>query len=421
MTFTSPCHPARRRLSAPPAALALAVPLAAVLTAVLGGPARAATDPGSVPPQQDPFYSAPAGLGSYANGQIVATRPLTPKSGLDASKVSAWQISYRTNDSHDAAELTVTTLVVPKTAWTGTGARPVVSAQMPEDSTGLQCSPSYSFASDLSGAGVYGTENGQLVQPLLDQGWAVAIPDFEGPKSVFMAGVQAGHAVLDGLKAVRGFAPGGVTAASPVELYGYSGGAEATGWGAQLQPSYAPDVKIIGTSMGGTPSDPAAVARFLDGGLFSGFEAAAAFSYDLEYPEANLDGILNDAGRAAKPQAQGQCLGNLLLNFPFRKLSDFTTVPDPLSVPAVAAVLKANTLGAAAPTSPIFDYHATSDEIVPAAQDDTLVKNWCALGARVVKVRNDWNDHITEMATQQSAAIGFLSDRLAGKAAPSTC
>jgi hypothetical protein len=420
MTFPSPTRPALRRLTAPLAAVALAVP---VMAALAGAPAQAATTvtPGSVPPAQDPFYTAPANIASYANGQIVASRAFTPQSGVDASKVSSWQLSYRTNDSHGAAELTVTSLLVPKTAWTGKGARPVISAQMPEDSTGTQCSPSYSLDSGLTGAGAYGTEDGTLIQPLLDKGWAVAIPDFEGPKSVFMAGLQAGHAVLDGLKAVRTFAPGGVTSTSPVELYGYSGGAEATGWGAQLQPSYAPDVKIVGTSMGGTPSDPAAVAKSLDGGLFSGFEAAAAFSYDLEYPELNIDGLLNATGLAAKPKAQNQCLGNLLINFPFLKLADDSTVPDPLAVPAVAAVLKQNTLGATAPTSPIYDYHASSDEIVPTAQDDTLVKNWCALGAKVQKVRNDFNDHVTEQLTGQDGAIGFLSDRLAGKAAPSSC
>ncbi len=60
------------------------------------------------------------------------------------------------------------------------------------------------------------------------------MPDFEGPKSVFMAGPQAGHAVLDGIRAVKNFGTGGVGAANKWALNGYSGGAQATGWAAEL-------------------------------------------------------------------------------------------------------------------------------------------------------------------------------------------
>jgi hypothetical protein len=390
---------------------------AAVAVSVTAGVARADGNPppGSVPPDQDPFYAAPADIGSYAPGQIVASRPVTPK-GI--GNAQAWQISYRTNDSHDQAELAVTTLLVPTKAWNGSGPRPVVSVQAAEDSTGTQCAPSYGIS---SGNGVAAAENLFFVAPSLGKGWAVALPDFEGPKSVFMGGLQAAHAVLDGIRAVKSFGTAGVGTANPWALSGYSGGAEATGWAAQLQPSYAPDLHLAGAAIGGIPADPAAVARSMDGGAFSGFEAAATASFEAEYPEAGIDQILNATGKTALQQARNKCITDLLLQFSFKKLASYSTVPDPLSVPSVAAVLRQNTLGANAPATPVYDYHADTDEIVPVGQDDTLVKAWCSAGGSVQKVRDLIGEHAAEALVRQNDALSFLADRFDGKQAPTTC
>lgn len=396
------------------ATLAAAGALAAT---ALAPPASADTVPGSVPPDKDPFYQAPANIGGYAPGAIVASRAFTPKAGNVADTANAWQVSYRTNDSHGTPELAVTSVLVPKKAWTGSGARPVVSVQAAEDSTGTQCAPSYGLASgDLfaSTAAVY-------AGPMLSKGWAVVMPDFEGPKSVFMGGLQAGHAVLDGIRAVRRFADAGLPATAKWALAGYSGGAQATGWAAELQPSYAPDVRLAGASMGGIPADPEAVARSLDGGVFSGFEAAAAVSLGAEYPEMDINALMNDKGKQAMADASGKCLTDLLTSFPFKKLADYSTVPDPLAVPRVRAVLKANTLGSAAPSVPVFDYHANTDEIVPVAQDDALVKAWCSRGATVHVVRDAIGEHALEMVVRQNDAVNFLDDRFAGKTPVNDC
>jgi hypothetical protein len=372
--------------------------------------------PGSVPPGQDPFYKAPADIGLYAPGQIVATRPVT---GSGIKGVDVWQISYRTNDAHNRPEMTVTTLMVPQAPWTGRGARPVVSLQVPEDSTGLQCAPSYQIASK----GYLGVVFVDLMaNALLAKNWAVAAPDFEGPKSEFMVGPQAGHAVLDGIRAVRNFRVRGIGGASRWALYGYSGGANATAWAAQMQPSYAPDVRLAGAAMGGTPADPKAVAQYIDGGLFSGFEVAATASIVTEYPiQTDYQAIINAQGQADLQKAEGKCIDQLLLDFAFRKLASDSTIPDPLDFPPVAAVLKLDTLGTAAPDTPVYDYHADTDEIVPVAQDDTLTRAWCALGATVQIHRDLIGEHAEEALVQQGAVLTFLSNRFAGIPATNNC
>ncbi|WP_116023190.1 lipase family protein [Thermomonospora umbrina] len=400
--------------------LAASLLLAATfLPAAFAAPAHAEDPPaGSVPPDQDPFYAAPADIGEYRPGQIVRSRKITPKVGNLDTTSDVWQISYRSNDSHMAPQLIVTSLLVPKKAWAGTGPRPIVSVQAPEDSTGTQCAPSYGLS---AGGGVAGAM-ASLSTGMLSKGWAVALPDHEGPKSVFMVGPQTAYAVLDGIRAVKSFtgAPG-IGSDNPWALNGYSGGAQATGWAAQTQPTYAPDVKLKGAAMGGTPADPEAVARFLDGRIFSGFEAAAAVSLATEFPEMDLDQILNDTGRQAMADARGKCLTELLTKFAFKRLSQYTTVPDPLSVPRIRAVLQRNTMGAVAPTTPIFNYHAVTDEIVPIGQANTLVKSWCTKGATVQTVRSLLGEHAFEMLRRNGAVLTFLTDRFADKPAKNTC
>ncbi|MFE9428549.1 lipase family protein [Kitasatospora sp. NPDC006697] len=407
-----------RRPLSPAAALLAALATCGALLLPLAAPAAAgsAAVPGSVPPDQDPFYAAPVDLGSYQPGQVVAGRPV-PRPMLDwiPMPVDVWQIAYRSNDSHDRPELAVTSLVVPKAAWTGPGARPVVSLQSPEDSLGTQCAPSYLLATGQD------NQDAALGVELLAANWAVAIPDHEGPRSVFLAGPQEGHAVLDGIRAVRNFAADGIGAANPWALTGYSGGANATGWAAELQPGYAPDVHLVGAAIGGTPAAPPAVASYLDGGPFAGFEFAAAYGVAAEWPESGITGLLNSRGQQDFAALRGSCESAVLNRFAFRRLAEDTTVTDPFGVPSVAAVLRQDTLGSRAPAVPVYDYHADTDEVVPVGQDDQLVADWCAKGATVQRERDLLGEHVEEAAARETAVSLYLAARFAGEAAPGSC
>jgi hypothetical protein len=363
---------------------------------------------------QPTFYTAPANIADDALGQVIASRTASAWDFGGPSAVSAWQISFRTNDAHNKAELGITTLVVPKTAWKGGGARPVVSIESAEDSDGTTCAPSYEIES-----------NSDLTDPaeagsLLLLGYAVAIPDDEGPESTFLAGPQEGHAVLDGIRAVENFDHAGIGKANKWALDGYSGGANSVGWAAQLQPSYAPEIPLVGAAMGGTPANPVPIAESLDGGVASGLEFAAAEGIATEWPESGIEQLLNAKGIAAFSEIKGQCAEEVVPEFAFQKLSSYTKVPDPLNVPSVVAVLKLDTLGATAPTTPIYDYHGLEDEIVPLQQDNTLVSTWCHEGATVDEVR-DPGEHLSEVVVRYLSVQQWLTARFEGQKAPDTC
>ncbi|MFD6354235.1 lipase family protein [Nocardia tengchongensis] len=400
------CGPGRDRENVRSLIPRLAVTAALVAVAsVAAAPATHAQErpplAGAVVPDLDPFYAAPSDIGSLRDGQLVAAREFDPHVPVAAR---AWQLSYRTNDSHGNPELAVTTLMVPTTPWTGPGARPAVSEQIPEDATGTRCAPSYGFATNTSQAG-------KQIEKMLARGWAVAIPDFLGPKSAFLGGAQAGHAVLDGVRAVGQFAPAELGPDTPWGMDGFSGGAAATGWAAELQPSYAPELSFVGAVIGGVPANLPVVMKNVDGGLFSGFLVGSLVAASREFPEIQLDTMLNERGRADTAAASDLCVLELLARFPFWRLADATNEDYYRDDSVLTGVLQRNSLGKVAPRMPIYNYQSDADEVVPVAQADDLIATWRKGGTTVVTSRDVSGIHLMEGGRREADAQQFLRDR----------
>ncbi len=361
---------------------------------------------GELPPDDDPFYRAPSNLASCIRGRILAVRPATPRVNLLPIPVRSWQISFRSNDHLNRPILAVTTVLVPRTPWHHRIPTPLVSFQAAEDSLGSAFAPSYTM---LTGKGIGSLTDIAQLAPYLLMGWAVAVPDHEGPHAYFGTGINAGHITLDGIRAVQRFADGGVGPDSPVGLCGYSGGARATGWAAQLQPSYAPELQVVAAAVGGMPADLDVVARHLDGTAFAGFEFAVAQSLARAYPAAGIWSVLNERGRRDFRQMAGKGQSEILARFGFRRMTQDVTVPDPLGVPSIVRVLRINKLGlAGAPRVPVYDYHVETDEVVPVAQDDETVRLWRLQGARVKVVRDRRGEHATEALLRLPSVVAFL-------------
>jgi hypothetical protein len=284
------------------------------------------------------------------------------------------------------------------------GRRPLVSYQPPTDSLGDQCEPSYKlrtgdFTSDLA-----------LVAPLLLNGDVVVITDHQGPRHAYGAGPMAGHAALDGVRATESLS--GLELAgtrTPVGMWGYSGGAIATGWAAELHPTYAPELNVKGAAVGGTPADLVAVARNLDGGPFSGIMLLATLGLMREYPI--MKAAFNDAGRALDTDLADACT-DAAVRYTFRSISEFVTVEDPLHNPLVLSFMNAVKLGNTAPRAPMYVYHAFFDEGIPFAQAQQLVDDWRAKGVDVTFSVDYLSEHAILGATGAPGAIAYLTDRL---------
>ena len=164
----------------------------------------------------------------------------------------------------------------------------------------MACSPSYEMS--------IGTEKeAPSIVPLLAMGWTAVVPDYEGLKSAFTVGLQAGRGVLDGIRAAENFGPAGLEGArTPMGLWGYSGGGPASAWAAEMAPAYAPELNIVGVSAGGVTRYIGDVARNIDGGPASGIELAGAVWMSRAYPQ--IATLWNAAGGAMAASIGDQCI-----------------------------------------------------------------------------------------------------------------
>ncbi len=106
------------------------------------------------------------------------------------------------------------------------------------------------------------SETANILQAV-QRGYAVAMPDWEGPAAEWVGAGGAGRGVLDGIRAARAFTPAGIARSARIGLIGYSGGALATDWAIQMQAAYAPGLRFAGTALGGTPAQlPTALSAF---------------------------------------------------------------------------------------------------------------------------------------------------------------
>ena len=373
---------------------------------------------GSTGTAPDPaFYAPPAQLPARA-GDVIRTLDV-PLGGR--SDVTGTAVLYRSTGATGQPNAVSGTLYVPTAAWTGGGSRPVIGFAPGTQGVGDRCAPSQTLP--------LGT-NYELttVNALLDRGWAVAVTDYEGMGTpgnpTYIVKDAEGNAVLDVVRAAQRIPGSGVTAASPVGLFGYSQGGQATAAAAEVEATYAPELDIRGVVSGAAPSELGAVSSHLDGAgnQYFAFLAFAALGLDTAYAELNLETYLNAEGQALFDQAtsgDGVCLGDGLTLGAGRHISELTT-SNPLTTPAWQARLDQQLLGTRAPAAPVFAYHGSNDQVIPFAQSTALTGAWCGRGARVVFTSYPV-DHLGGITAGTEDGSAFLAARFAGQALPATC
>lgn len=394
---------------------------------IITGPAHTAeTFPKPVKPiprpQQDAFYTQPDidTLEKVAPGTVLRIRPIDAKAYFVLNiGGEAWQLMYRTTDHRQQPVAHITTVLVPRRA--PASGRKLLAYQTAYDGLTLSCAPSYQM---LTGSVL----EQALITPALRKGWVVTVPDYEGPQSLWGVGVNAGQSVLDAIRATQAFAPAGLDGLdTPVGVMGYSGGAIASGWAAELQGDYAPELAIKGVAVGGLPVNVENVARRIDGTLLSGMYFAVATALSRGYPEINVDSLMNERGKIMMERIGNTCAGQFLSGtldplalYPFRRMSRYTTVPQLLDVPEVKQVIAENTLGQRTPMAPMYIYQGMLDELIPIRDVDAVVKGYCDAGVPV-RYKRLFNEHILLAVTGFPDALKYIAARLDGEPAPSNC
>jgi hypothetical protein len=255
------------------------------------------------------------------------------------------------------------------------------------------------------------------------QGWALVVPDYEGPSSDFLGAAGEAHGVLDGIRAALQFKPAGFSSHTPVALWGYSGGALASDLAAQAQPTYAPELRFAGIALGGLVTDLKATLNAFSGSPLGGALVIGFVGVNRSYPEADLLHYLNAAGQQAVAESQTDCINDAATQFPLASVQQFEASPGVLELPAINQLLQSISplWTSGTPTAPIYDYHELLDEYAPIAGDRQLMQRYCKAGVHVDHVELLTGEHIAGTVTGAPAAIAYLADRFAGRPVPDDC
>jgi len=374
-------------------------------------------------PEKDPFFAAPANLSKLKPGAIIRTRAIQPKVYEIPVPAKGWQLLYRTSDRRGRATVTATTLLVPTvTAAVSRGPRPLVSYQTAEDGVSTRCAPSYAVSTGLQGGLTGSYSEVPLASSMLLRGWAVALPDYEGMLSEFLVADVAAKGVLDGLRAVRNFKTAGLSA-SPIGIWGYSGGAFATANAAQLHKAHAPELPIKAVALGGLLGDVRATIDVFSGSFAGGAIPMGMHGFNRSYPELRIRDRLNAYGQKKFDESAADCIFDAVPRTPFLRVEQIEAKPGTLDQSDVAAMLRENSpVGrAGVPMAPVYEYHALLDELAPIGPARAVLRNYCAAGVAVEHRAKLVGEHLTEIGAGAPQAMGFLANRFAGKPPVNTC
>ncbi|KUJ23469.1 LIP-domain-containing protein, partial [Mollisia scopiformis] len=379
------------------------------------------------PPSQDPWFQPPADWQSKAPGTVLKVRKSPYTNITIRNCIDTFQVQYRTSDTHNNASWGHATQFIPASHANCTASRPetcahgIVSYEIPYDSADPDATPSYLLQ--------WGEPYGEMAD-LLANGWFVSVPDYEGPLSSYCAGVQSGHSTLDSVRAVLQVASefGISNGTAKAALWGYSGGAMATGFAAELAASYAPDLHLAGVVEGGTVPNITSVGKLMNGKDTAGLLVAGIVGITSQHATArayllsrlkttgefNITGFL-DATSMTGVQA--------LLNYMYQDVYGyFLGGEQDFHDPRVTQMYESDAVMGrhGTPDMPLFIYKAIQDEMSAVNETDALVQGFCEKGANVLYHRNSIGGHNQELWQGRARAMDFLRMVLDGKSANET-
>lgn len=364
----------------------------------------------------------PPNLDTFEPGELIALRDVTATGApiLFPTVRQVLQLKFRTTDASGLPSYAIASLVIPAGEWTG-GARPIVVNNVPINGLGRDCNPSYTFIHGIT----TDTNLAEFIPPTtqlaMARGYAVLIPDHEGPRMAYAEPYVAGHAVLDSIRAVRG-ALSEEFGDSAFGMIGYSGGSIATNAAVKLMDSYAPELAdvVVGAAMGGMPVDYEILARSMNANLASGVLMGATFAVGRERPEI-LAHMNHLAQWIAVSPMKNQCADVFALPGVFLLPMDIAAnFPDPLHSELAQDIYRITRMEGRKSAVPLYIYNGEQEFWVPAQAARDLVAEQCELGANVV-YRSVFGEHVIAALTGYPEAVLWLDARLRGEPAVSEC
>jgi hypothetical protein len=389
-------------------------------------------------PKDDPFYSyaGPAPLASIPPGTVLKTRSFPCHLFGFPTLLKATQLLYRSTSQTGAPTVNVTSVIQPPIQF---DEKRVISYQSAYDSLNQNDEPSYAISGGLRLPGLIPNAEAAVFGPFAAEGYTVIVPDTEGQRADFAVGPEYGMNTLDSIRAA--FNSSTIPAGAKVALLGYSGGAIATEWAAELAPTYAPDVndQMIGAAIGGVLVDPAHNLLYVEGTAFwSGVIPMALAGISRAF-EIELAPYLTPHGARVFHEVQTVSIIDVLGRYPGLKWADLVSAeyPTPESLPVFVRYANQLIMGTGGtPTIPLFIGQGANGELelTPASNEfgagdgvmiagdvRTLARDYCAKGTKVYYEQYDALSHIWSIPIWLPNAIAWVKGRFAGLPAPENC
>jgi hypothetical protein len=368
-------------------------------------------------PSEDPFYQPPPGYQHALPGTVLRSRDVElAYLGLIPQQITATQLLYRSTDMNGKPEAAVTTVIVPADVAAGKVC-PLLSYQCAIDAVTSRCFPSYALRRHAKAIGALSQLEFLLIMAAVAEGWAVSVPDHEGPNGMWGAPYEPGYCILDGARATLSFQRFGLSASAPIAMWGYSGGGLATAWAAEICADYAPELDIVGAVLGSPVGDLGHTFRRLNGGLLAGLPALVISALAHLYPD--LDRVIqehtNEKGRALLRELETLTTAAAVIRMAKRDVSRYLDRPleEILAMPEVRHVFDSIKLGTAVPTPPILIVQAVHDYLIDVDDVDALADAYSAGGASVTYHRDAFCEHILLHPLSAPMTMRWLQDRFA--------
>lgn len=366
------------------------------------------------------FYTLPTSLPAGIPGEIFRQETMRAGPPSANNAAHALRLMYHSVDALGNPSLTTGSIIIPKNA--DATLRKIIVMAPGTAGPAFRCTPSRMIDN-----GSYYEQ--AAINDMLYRGYIIAIPDYEGyhqnPQSTYIIGRSMGAAAIDIARAAAHHFNANISEYQ-VAFRGYSQGGAASLWAAQMQPTYAPEMTVVGTAAGGVPANLAQVALPLEGQSGFGVLFYALLGQGYAYPELSLPPYLNQAGRdAVSDMENDMCVIELIQGFSGKKLSDLTDI-NPLNTDRFNRIAE-NALGKVEIDSPIFQYHEVEDGLVAFGQAKDLRTTYCAQGATHTWKEYDTEGengvirHINLVYHGNADVIEFLEDRFNGIPASSNC
>lgn len=384
-------------------------------------------------------YTGSTALAQIKPGTVLKTRTLLYHVAGIAVPIRVVQLLYRSAGALGQPTANVTSVLEPPVP---PAAPRAVSYQSFYDSLNPADEPSVQIAGDVTLGGLITDAESVVIAPLLLQGYTVIVPDTEGQTADFSAGPEYGTNTLNSIRAATNSPLTGLTKATPVGMFGYSGGAIATDWAAQLAPAYAPDVnrQLVGAAEGGVLVDPAHNLTYVDGSsTWAGVIPVSIIGIARGF-HIDITPYLSSYGRQLYDSLQNASIINVLGQYPgltFAKLVK-PQYANPASIPILVKVEnELNTGRLGSPTIPMFIGQGANgilegtpgnkpgigpgDGVMVAGDVRTLARHFCASGTAVDYTQYNSLSHISTFSAWAPAALAWFNGLFAGGQAPNDC